>query len=255
MKYPIYIPTLGRYEKALTAKMLRDQGIPFHLVVEEKEAEAYSSRFGEDAVLVLPGSDFGSAVTARNFCKDHSRDAGHAFHWQFDDDVHGMARMNRGKSERVKAAPTLGLLEEFVARYENIGIAGLGSLAFSKTKKRPFEINQCAYWVVLVRNDTEYRWREGVPNDVDYALQTIAAGLCTVRFNAFIALTPSTGTQKGGYTATAREKHDGRVRWFRALERMWPGIVEVIRRTDRPNYKVNWGRFKTKLIRKVSGEQ
>lgn len=98
IRYPVYIPSKGRYEKCLTAQYLDRDGVPFRLVVEPQEAEAYIDRFGSKNVLVLPVgvAGTGSSVPARNWIKSHSIAEGHERHWQLDDNIEGFTRLWRG---------------------------------------------------------------------------------------------------------------------------------------------------------------
>ena len=67
-RYPIYIPSKGRADVGTTAQVLADGGVPFHLVVEPPEADAYTARFGREHVIVLPFHDLGlGSIPARNF--------------------------------------------------------------------------------------------------------------------------------------------------------------------------------------------
>ena len=71
-KYKIYIPSKGRYKKCLTADFLMRDGVPFKLVVEEQEAPHYMAKYGMDNVLILPFSNKGSVIPARNWIKEYS---------------------------------------------------------------------------------------------------------------------------------------------------------------------------------------
>jgi hypothetical protein len=67
----------------LTAKQL---DIPFTLVVEPHEAEDYAKQHPGVELIVLPESNKGIAY-ARRYIKEHSKAAGHASHWQIDDNI------------------------------------------------------------------------------------------------------------------------------------------------------------------------
>ena len=58
-------------------------------------------------------------------------------------------------------------------------------------------------------------------------------------------------TMKGG-NADVLYKGDGRLKMARSLERLWPGVVTVNRRFDRPQHIIKdaWGKFDTELIRR-----
>ena len=92
-RYPVYVPSKGRYEDCLTAKFLIEDAVPFYLVVEPQEYDEYALRYGEEHVLALPFSNLGSVIPARNWIKDHSSEAGYLRHWQLDDNISGDASL------------------------------------------------------------------------------------------------------------------------------------------------------------------
>jgi TET-Associated Glycosyltransferase len=125
-RYPIYVISKGRWESGLTAKFLLRDGVPFHLVVEPQEADAYASAFGEERVLVLPFSNLGQgSIPARNWLWEHARERGAERHWCLDDNIRGIARNYDGRRIRCVSGPALAAVEDFTDRYENIAVAGL----------------------------------------------------------------------------------------------------------------------------------
>lgn len=96
-RYPVYVPSKGRADHCLTAKFLIEDDVPFHLVVEPQERDIYAARFGEERILILPFSNRGSVVPARNWIKHHAAQAGYEYHWQLDDNIRGVLRWYKGK--------------------------------------------------------------------------------------------------------------------------------------------------------------
>src|SRR3954452_13784356 len=86
-RYPVYIPSKGRYDHCLTGRLLDRDGVPFRLVIEEPEASRYAERFGSSRLLVLPFTGRGSVIPTRNWIKAHAIAEGHARHWQLDDNM------------------------------------------------------------------------------------------------------------------------------------------------------------------------
>jgi hypothetical protein len=66
--------------------------------------------------------------------------------------------------------------------------------------------------------------------------------------NAFLIEKKPTMTMKGGNTDSLYQA-DGRLRMARSLERVWPHVVRVERRYQRPQHVVHssWRRFDTQL--------
>lgn len=251
-KYPIYIPSKGRYAFCYTAKMLAEDGVPFYLVVEEKEKEKYAEIYGEDRILVLPFSDMGSVIPSRNWIKEHATENGHKRHWQLDDNITEMYRLYRGKRIRCDAGIALAVCEDFTERYTNIAIAGLNYTMFAIAKSiSPFFLNVHVYSCCLILNSLPHQWRGRYNEDTDLCLQVLADGWCTVLLNAFLANKMRTMVMSGGNT-TELYDGDGRLKMSRSLERVWKGVVETKRRFERPQHviKGQWRKFDTPLKRR-----
>jgi len=249
-RYPIYIPSKGRYDCNYTAECLQRDDVPFHLVVEPQEAELYSERFGEDHILILPFRDRGSVIPSRNFIWEHARAAGVERHWQLDDNMRYFFRRYRAKRMYCDAGIALRVCEDFTDRYENIAISGLNYAMFAPDIDRlqPIQINCHVYSCMLIRTDLPFHWRGRYNEDTDLCLQVLAHGWCTVLLNTFVVDKEQTMAMKGGNTE-AIYHGDGRLRMARSLERMWPGVVTTDRRFRRPQHivKDGWKRFDTPL--------
>lgn len=253
MRYPIYVPSKGRFERCLTAKFLLEDGAPFYLVVEEQEADDYASRYGAEHVLVLPFSNRGSVIPARNWIKQHATEQGHARHWQFDDNMRCIRRVYRGRRIRCKTIPALTACEDFVDRYTNVAVAGLTYEMFVSPSCQlpPFFQNVHVYSASLILNSIPHEWRGRYNEDTDLCLQVLADGWCTILFNAFMVSKLRTMVMGGGNTAELYSD-DGRLRMARSLERVWPHVVSVQRRFQRPQHVVRdeWRKFDTPLQRR-----
>lgn len=256
-RYPVYVISKGRYGKeGLTARFLKADGVPFRLVVEPQEADAYAASFGADCLEVLPFSNLGlGSIPARNWVWEHAKAAGYKRHWILDDNIRKIDRWYGGKRIVCAAGPALAATEDFVDRYENIGIGGLNYRGFAhhsgKMVRSPFWHNVHVYSCLLIRNDLPQRWRGRYNEDTDLCLQVLAAELCTVLLNAFMIDKMVTMTMKGG-NSTELYQGDGRLKMARSLERLWPGVVTVDRRWNRPQHVVNWKKFDTPLRLKPS---
>lgn len=253
-RFPVYVISKGRADCCLTARFLARDDVPFRLVVEPQEADAYAAEHGRDILLVLPFSNLGKgSIPARNFVWEHSISAGTTRHWILDDNILGAWRRWKARKIPCEAGPALRAAEEFVDRYENIAVAGLNYYMFSanRMKQPPFVLNVHVYSCLLIKNDLPHRWRGRYNEDTDLCLQVLADGWCTVLFNAFLVWKMTTMTMKGGNSAELY-KGDGRLKMARSLERAWPGVVETKRRFQRPQHVVkdSWRKFDTQLIRR-----
>jgi hypothetical protein len=237
-RYPIYIPSKGRYTANWTAKCLKRDGVPFQVVVESQEADHYTVALGAEHVLVLPFSNLGlGSIPARNWIKDHATAAGHDRHWQLDDNITDIKRRYQGKRIPCHAGIALSAVEDFTDRYENVALTGLNYEMFlpNNQKAPPF-------------TNLPHYWRGRYNEDTDLCLQVLADGWCTVLVNAFFIWKKWTMQVQGGNTAELY-KGDGRLHMARSLERMWPGVVTTQRRFKRPQHviKDSWRYFDTPL--------
>lgn len=254
-RYPVYVPSKDRAEKCLTARFLRRDGVPFKLVVEPQEVDAYAREFGEDCILTLPWNDPGSVIPARNWIKAHATAEGYKRHWQLDDNYRHIMRVWAGRRLRCRAGVALAITEDLTDRYENIAVAGLNyvmfvaSYATPGSEIPPFRLNCHVYSCTLTSNETDHQWRGPYNEDTDYCLQVLADGWCTLQMNAFVIDKITTMTMKGGNT-DALYHGDGRLKMARCLERRWPGVVETKRRFGRPQHVVDWSQFTTPLKRR-----
>lgn len=257
-RYPIYVPSKGRYENCLTAKFLMADGVDFRVVVEPAERDHYAAVVGAERLLVLPwdnppGTPDG-LIRARNWIKEHAIAAGAVRHWQLDDNIMEVRRWWRGRRIPCASGPAFAATEDFVDRYENVAIAGLNYQMFCISPTAPpFYLNVHVYSCTLVLNSIPHRWRLPYNDDTDMCLQVLSDGWCTVLVNAFMANKLRTMVAKGGNT-DALYQGDGRLRMARSLERMWPGVVTTRRRFGRPQHVIKdaWKKFDTPLKRRES---
>jgi hypothetical protein len=246
----VYIISKGRHESRLTAKFLEADGVPYRIVVEPQETEAYAEVCGAEKVLTLPFSNLGlGGIPARNWIWEHAISEGHERHWILDDNIRRVYRLWKGRRIPCESGPGFRQIEDFTDRYENIGISGMNYKMFGLPNLSAYFINSHVYSCLLIRNDLPQRWRGRYNEDTDLCLQVLGSGLCTVLCNVFLADKLPSMTMKGGNTDELY-LNDGRLEMAQSLERNWPGVVTVDRRWQRPQHVVDWRRFKQPLIQK-----
>ena len=257
-RYPIYVPSAGRFETCFTAKFLIKDAVPFHLVVQPKEFDEYASRFGKERIITLPWDNDAKTrdglLRARNWIRDHAEATGAARHWQLDDNIREVYRRWKARKIPCTSGVAFRAVEDFSDRYENVGISGMNYYMFSrnKLKEPPFIRNAHIYSCTLVNHAMPFRWRLAYNDDTDLCLQALAGGWCTIQFLAFLVLKMRTMTVKGGNTGQLYQG-DGRLRMAKALERVWPGVVTTRRRFQRPQHVIKnaWRSFDVPLRRKA----
>lgn len=252
-RYPIYVISKGRSDlKSHTAEFLIEEKIPFRLVVEPQEVDVYAERFGRERLRVLPFSNLGlGSIPARNWCWEDAKASGAKRHWILDDNIRFVATLKKGKRLRCSADEAFTKVEEFVDRYENIGIAGLNYWMFAFAPDiPPFYLNHHVYSCLLILNALPQRWRGRYNEDTDLCLQVLSTyQWCTVNMNAYLIYKMTTMTCKGGNTAELY-KGNGRLKMARSLEHAWlhvPGLVKTTFKFGRPQHHVNWKWFRTPL--------
>ncbi len=268
-QFPLYIPTKGRADSRLTAKVLEEMNVPFRLVIEEQEYKIYSDVVEKSKLLVLDKKyqdnydtcdDLGNTKSkgpgaARNFIWDHSISEGFAWHWVMDDNIKLFRRWNKNKRLKCYDGTPFKVMEDFVLRYENIAMAGPNYSFFVIDKwghnYGAFTVNTRIYSCNLIRNDVPFRWRGRYNEDTDLSLQMLKAGWCTVQFNAFLQEKTNTQVLKGGNTEAFYAK-EGTIPKSQMQVRLHPDVSKLVWRYGRWHHHVNYNKFKreNKLIRK-----
>lgn len=253
-KYPIYIPTKGRFESRKTVKALLEMNAKFQVVIEPQEYDLYKSILPLDYILVLPFSkptNHSMLVTVRNWIKEHSILQGYERHWQLDDNIKAFYRMNNNKRNKVLSPVIFRCIEDFVDRYENIAMAGMNYMNYAIPDGRPpYFLNSRVYSMSLVNNKLPYKWRGIYNDDTDICLRMLKDGFCTINFNAFSGDKDATMVTKGGNTPIYTTG-DLRSNFVDSLIEQHPDVVKKVWRFERWHHEVNYKSFaKNKLIKK-----
>lgn len=253
-RHPVYVVSKGRWESRLTVRALEQLGLPYKIVVEPQERDAYASVIDPGNILTLPFSNLGQgSIPARNWIWEHSLASGADRHWVLDDNINGFYRFNRNVKRRVIDENPFIAAEDFVDRYENVALAGLNYefLVVRREMKPPFYLNTRIYSCILIKNDLwpEFAWRGRYNEDTDLSLRVLKAGWSTVLFNAFLAKKVWTMTMPGGNT---EELYQGNGRWEMAesLRLQHPDCVTVTKKWGRWQHQVDYSRFKRNRLRR-----
>ena len=253
-KYPIYIPTKGRFESRKTVKALLEMGVEFKVVIEPQEEQIYLTILPKEYILVLPFSrptDHSMLVTVRNWIKEHSISEGYKRHWQLDDNIKAFYRMNNNKRNKVLSPVIFRCVEDFIDRYKNVSMAGLNYMNYAIPDGRPpYFLNSRVYSMSLVNNELPYQWRGVYNDDTDICLRMLKDGYCTINFNAFSGDKDATMITKGGNTPIYTTG-DLRSNFVDSLIEQHPDVVKKVWRFERWHHEVNYKPFeKNKLIKK-----
>jgi len=248
-RYPIYIPTKGRFDSRYTIKALDHMQTFYYVVIEDHEYDLYSKILTDDRILILPWSkplEFSQLVQTRNWIKKHSIDNGYTRHWQIDDNINGFERLNRNKRHKVNCDSIFRASEDFVDRFNNVAIAGFEYRQFSggaRRRKPPFKLNHRVYSVSLVNNALEYNWRGIYNDDTDLCLRSLKAGWATITFNCFLQNKMHTMSVNGGNTPIYTTG-DSREKFVDSLVEQHPDVTSKVWRYGRWHHDVDYRRFK-----------
>ena len=265
LQFPVYIPSKGRAEHFLTMKYLDDMGVPYFVVVEEQEHDAYAAKLGEDCLLVLPMrykeqyetcDDLGLTKStgpgpARNFAWDHAIQTGAKWHWVMDDNIQGWFRYHLSEKSFLVTPAGLRSIEDFTLRYENVGMSGPAYESFVARRNAhpfPFVLNSRIYSCNLIRNDLPLRWRGRYNEDTILSIDLLEAYWCTIQFYHVLQNKVTTQKIPGGNTE-AFYSLEGTVAKSRLLYEVYPQYVKLVMRYGRPHHYVNYKRYWNKWPR------
>lgn len=251
----------------MTSKALEKMNVPYRIVVEDAEYDDYASVIDHNKILVLdkkyqdmydtfddildPKKSKGPGP-ARNYCWDHSIQNGYEYHWVMDDNISAFGRINNNLYVHVTSGTIFKCIEDFIARYDNLYMAGLNYdfLAKAKTIIPPYVLNTRIYSCNLIRNDIPFRWRGRYNEDTDLSLRILKSGNCTIQFNAFIQEKSTTQKVKGGNTDDFYVV-EGTLLKSQMLAKMHPDVAKVVWKFNRWHHQVNYKPFKcNELIRR-----
>lgn len=258
-RFPLYIPSKSRAETATTPRFLDTIGVPYRLVVEEQQYDEYAEYFDKSKLLILDKKyqdeydtfdDLGNTKSkgpgpARNFIWEHSIAEGHDWHWVMDDNITIFARLHQNQRIPVGDGTIFHAMEEFVLRYDNIGMAGPQYWMFAPSRAQlpPFVVGTRIYSCNLIRNDLPFRWRGRYNEDTDLSLVMLKNGWQTVQFNAFLQYKLTTQTLSGGNTE-AFYAEEGTLNKSQMLVKMHPDVARLVWKFNRWHHHVDYNGYK-----------
>jgi len=256
-RYPICIPSKGRWDNQTTGRALDEMGVSYKFFVEETEYDNYCNAVGENNVVRLPFSNLGQgSIPARNAIWEWAREREFKRHWTLDDNLMTFSRLNTNRRLKVKGGGFFKAMEDFVDRYENVAMAGPHDQGFVPDRVQntgPYLLNSRIYSCILLDTTLDHRWRGRYNEDTDLSLRLLKDGYCTVLFRALLMSKPGTvgskaGGMKGGNTDTVYAGGDHRLAFAESLKEQHPDCVEVVWRFGRWHHKVDYSAFKNNAL-------
>ena len=275
-RYPVFIISKGRAQYGpLTAKALREIGVPFYLMVEPHEYDKYRvlCDWAED-IFVIPESNHGQGPgRARNACWDIAKKhLKSKRHWCLDDNIRGFYRLHENERIRVGDGTIFRAAEDFVDRYKNVPVAGFAYRFFhpEDSKQYPFLGNTRIYSCLLIDNDCPYRWRGRYNEDTILSLDVMKDGhqthhdlnkrnadgsfktskrerLATVEFVSFLQEKLATQTMKGGNTAEFYNKEGTAAKSLMLVE-THPDVAKPVMKFNREHHDVDYKVFRANWL-------
>ena len=252
LKYPLYVISKGRSDCCKTCRELDRIHVPYTLVVEPQEYDAYCKHFDKEKIVTTPFQNLGQgSIPARNFVFDLAIKTGAKRHWILDDNIKEFYRFNRRKI-LVEDGTIFRCAEDFVDRYDNVDMAGFNYSFFmmKESGKPPFILNTRIYSCILLANSTPFRWRGKYNEDTDLSLRILKSGKCTILFNAFLADKTATMTMKGG-NSDELYKGDGRLNMAQSLTEQHPDVCKDGIRYGRYQHVVDYSPFKSNKLHRI----
>jgi len=251
-RYPIFIPSKGRWDCQLTGKLLDEMGCDYFFVVEKSEENRYKRFIDPAKILVLPFSNLGQgSIPARNWIWDKAIEMGADRHWIIDDNISSFGRCHNNRRVRCRTGVLFRVIEDFADRYENVSFAGPHADAFvpDRMQRSPIILNSRVYSCTLINTKLPYRWRGRYNEDTDLCLRALKDGWVTVLFNALLmkkagTAYSKTGAMKGGNTDNVYNTGDYRKKFAESLKEQHPDCVEVVWKFNRWHHQVDYSTFK-----------
>lgn len=256
-RYPICIPSKGRYDCQTTGKLLDKIGVSYKFFVEKTEYKDYCKFLGKEKVVRMPFHDLGKgSIPARNYIWDWALEREFKRHWVVDDNINMFTRCHMNRRLQVRGGGFFQAMEDFVDRYKNIALAGphdQGFIPDRSSRITPFLLNSRVYSCTLIDTSLPHRWRGRYNEDTDLSLRLLKEGYCTVLFRAFLMnkLGTHTGSKqstkgalKGGNTENVYNTGDHRKSFAESLKRQHPDCVEVVWKFGRWHHQVDYSKFK-----------
>lgn len=253
-RYPICIPSKGRYDCQKTGKALDRMGVDYKFFVESKEADLYREYVGSEKVVEMPFSDLGQgSIPARNFIWEWAKERGHARHWTVDDNIISFVRCNANRRLNCRSGNLLRAIEDFADRYENIAAIGPHHKGFVPDRSpnlTPVLWNSRVYSCILLDTTIPHRWRGRYNEDTDLCLRLLKDGYCTALFRALLMDKSTTvgvknaKPMKGGNTDNVYNTGDHRRAFAESLRDQHPDVVQVVWKFNRWHHLVDYTTFK-----------
>lgn len=259
--YPIYVPSKGRWKSRYTCRALDDLRVPYRVVIQPQDHDAYAAVLDAAHLLVLPFNDEKQGLLrARNWIWEHAISEGHKRHWQLDDNIRCFYNLHNGKQTKVVDPSLFHILEEHTDCFSNVALSGMQYDMFRKQGSqtsiwdKPFLLNTRIYSCTLILNSLPFRYRAAYNDDTDLSLQVLKAGWCTILYYCYLCKKLRTMTLNGGNTDELYKQDDGfdgRFEMAKSLYLQHPDVTKITRKWGRWQHQVDYRPFRHNKLKPV----
>jgi len=251
MNPPIYIISRGRADySGHFGHYLNKIGVPYSVVIEEDEHDAYTQTFGADRLLVLDQSyktsynycddrDPRGSGPARNWVWDHAESQGHDWYWLFDDNIKALQRRFANADRRLAGPEWFEPFHSVASQVRNVGMTGPIYYTF-----RPFTSVMPPISIAhlmsgfLIRTELGIRWECRYNEDIDLSIRMAKSGWLPVRLNNLLIHKAATQSVPGGNTSDLYTY--GTSAKTSQLVARHPQYVKATKRYGRPHHQIDW---------------
>ena len=221
----IYIPTVGRVGRQLTADALRDAGADYQLVVPAAEARLHKKH----PVLVAPAEACSEITKKRQWILDNAAAPKFAM---FDDDLKFKVRREDGTQFDYADSDAISkMLYSIESQLDRVAHVGLTDDFMAHTRLRGF-IRVGRYNQVLAYNTSLFskgdwpRFRVYGSEEHDFHLQLLARGLQPVILTEYTKA--SKNYAAGGISTFKPRSAEDEMRAHREIAEKWPDFVKIV---------------------------
>ena len=246
-KFPICVLSFRRAnESGRTHKTLTEMKLKHYLFVEPSQASEYKEWYNpEYCELVVCPEDFSKqtmgSTPVRNYILDWGYRGEFERVWMLDDNIKGYKRLYQGVKNTVVSSVVFTHVEDYVARYDNVGAVSHNfNPAITESNRRTCIVknNKC-YSSMLLKTDPEVRFRHKHQEDNLISMEYIHRGYTNLCFNSILYDKHTSGQDKGGNKEGVYKCEDGktdgngykeRFEYFQAIVKIlfWEKKLELV---------------------------
>ena len=255
--YPICVLSFKRAnDSGRTHRTLTEMKIKHKLFIEPSQEWEYRNWMNDIkdptiaqrnryCELVVCPEDFSKqtmgSTPVRNFILDYGLEQGFDRVWMLDDNIKAYNRLYQGVKNKILSPVIFTHIEDYIARYDNIGGVSHNFNPFVNESDRRACIvaNGKCYSSMLLKTDPEVRFRYKHQEDNLISMEYIHRGYTNLCFNSCVYDKHTSGTDKGGNKEGVYKCKDGkgdglgykeRYEYFEAIVKIleWENKLELV---------------------------